>query len=199
MLSHFSVDSLWPRGLQPIRLLCPWNSPGKNTGVGCYLLFQIVPTQGSIQRVLWLLHCRQGSLPLSHQGSPEQTSKTQDQWWDFEDIAMFTGFSMVNTNYCVMFWRGSLLRIVSICRNSSYNLEKHIGMIIDEISWYLRFVCEYRSVSGERGRGPGRGDGWSGVPLCWWLLSLDVGRVRVSFSTSVCLTSSITKSLISNR
>ena len=28
-------DSLWPCGLQPTRLLCPWDSPGKNTGVGC--------------------------------------------------------------------------------------------------------------------------------------------------------------------
>ena len=26
-------DSLWPRGLQPTRILCPWDSPGKNTGV----------------------------------------------------------------------------------------------------------------------------------------------------------------------
>ena len=24
---------LWPHGLQPTRLLCPWNSSGKNTGV----------------------------------------------------------------------------------------------------------------------------------------------------------------------
>ena len=28
-------DSLEPQGLQPARLLCPWNSPGKITGVGC--------------------------------------------------------------------------------------------------------------------------------------------------------------------
>ena len=26
---------LLPHGLQPARLLCPWNFPGKNTGVGC--------------------------------------------------------------------------------------------------------------------------------------------------------------------
>ena len=26
-------NSLGPHGLQPTRLLCPWNSPGKNTGV----------------------------------------------------------------------------------------------------------------------------------------------------------------------
>ena len=31
-------DSLQPRGLQPARLLCPWDSPGKNTGVGCHSL-----------------------------------------------------------------------------------------------------------------------------------------------------------------
>ena len=29
-------DSLRPRGLWPTRLLRPWDSPGKNTGVGCY-------------------------------------------------------------------------------------------------------------------------------------------------------------------
>ena len=40
-------DSLRPHGLQPTRLLCPWDSPGKNTGVGCHALLQgIFPTQG---------------------------------------------------------------------------------------------------------------------------------------------------------
>ena len=50
------------------RLLCPWDSPGKNTGVGCHGLLQgIFPTQGSN---LDLLHCQAESLPLSHLGSP---------------------------------------------------------------------------------------------------------------------------------
>ena len=31
-------DSLQPYGLQPDRLLCPWDSPGKNTGMGCHAL-----------------------------------------------------------------------------------------------------------------------------------------------------------------
>jgi len=35
------------KGLPPARLLCPWDSPGKNTGVGCPFLLQgIFPTQG---------------------------------------------------------------------------------------------------------------------------------------------------------
>ena len=38
-------DSLWPHRLQPTRLLCPWDFPGKNTGVGSYFLLQgIFPT-----------------------------------------------------------------------------------------------------------------------------------------------------------
>ena len=41
-------NSLGPNGLQPTRLLCPWDSPGKNTGVGCRTLLQrIFLIQGS--------------------------------------------------------------------------------------------------------------------------------------------------------
>ena len=49
-------NSLQPQGLQPSRFLCPRNSPGRNTGVGCHSLPQgIFPTQGLN---LGLLHCR---------------------------------------------------------------------------------------------------------------------------------------------
>ena len=50
-------DSLQPPGLLPIRLLCPWDSPDKNTGVDChYLLQRIFLTQGLNPS---LLHHRQ--------------------------------------------------------------------------------------------------------------------------------------------
>ena len=46
-------DSLRPQGLKPARLLCPWASPGKSTGVGCHALLQ-----GSSQpRVQTCLSC----------------------------------------------------------------------------------------------------------------------------------------------
>ena len=64
-------DSLQPHGLQPTRLLSPWNSPGKNTGVGCHVLLQgNFPTQWLNTYLLHLLHCRQILYPLSHLGSP---------------------------------------------------------------------------------------------------------------------------------
>ena len=38
VFSHSVVSSsLWSHGLQSTRLLCPWDSPGKNTGVGCHV------------------------------------------------------------------------------------------------------------------------------------------------------------------
>ena len=35
-------DYSWPHGLQPTRLLCPWDFPGKSTGVGCHCLLRPV-------------------------------------------------------------------------------------------------------------------------------------------------------------
>ena len=59
-------DSLPPHGLQPTRLLCPWDSPGKNTAVGCHgLLQRIFLIQGSKLHLLRLLHWQADSLPLS--------------------------------------------------------------------------------------------------------------------------------------
>ena len=60
--------SLKSHGLQPARLLCPWNSPGKSPGVGCHFLLQgIFLIQGSNPG---LLHCRQILYQLSYYGSP---------------------------------------------------------------------------------------------------------------------------------
>ena len=63
--------SLRPYGFYPVRLLCPWNSPDKNTGVGCHALLQgIFPTQGSNPRLLRLLHWEADSLPTEPRGKP---------------------------------------------------------------------------------------------------------------------------------
>ena len=63
----FVSDSLRPHGLKPSRLLFPWDSPSKNTGVGCHFFFSpgdipdpgIEPTSPPLAG---------GSLPVSHQG-----------------------------------------------------------------------------------------------------------------------------------
>ena len=70
LVSKSCLIPLWPHGLQPTRLLCPRNFPGKNTGVGPHFLLQgILPTPGLN---LFLL-CWQVDLPRSHLEAPFDT------------------------------------------------------------------------------------------------------------------------------
>ena len=71
----FMSNSLWLHGLWPSSLLCPWSSPGKNTGVGWPHSKDpphkgVFPTQGLNPG---LLYYRQIVYCLSHQGSPLET------------------------------------------------------------------------------------------------------------------------------
>ena len=69
LVAKSGTTVLQPHGLWPTRLLCPWDFPGKNSGVGGHFLFQgIFPSQGLNP---CLLHWQVDSLPLNHQGSLE--------------------------------------------------------------------------------------------------------------------------------
>ena len=62
-------DSWQPHGLSPTRLLCPWDSLGKSTGVGCHFLLQgIFLTQGWNLYLLHFLRWQAVSLPLAPPG-----------------------------------------------------------------------------------------------------------------------------------
>ena len=62
-------DCLRPHGLQPTRLLCPWDFPGRDTGVGCHFpLQEMVPNQG------WnLLHWQARFFTTELPGTPMDT------------------------------------------------------------------------------------------------------------------------------
>ena len=65
--SLIRVQLFGPHGLQPDRLLCPWNYPSMNTGMGCHFLLQgIFLTWDQTLHLLWLLHWQADSLSLSH-------------------------------------------------------------------------------------------------------------------------------------
>ena len=68
-----SINSVWvfetPWTPWPARLPCPWESPGKNTGVGCHSLLQgIVPTQKRVPGVLCDVHLSAYSKPVQPPG-----------------------------------------------------------------------------------------------------------------------------------
>ena len=60
-----SCPTVQPYGLQPAKLLSPWDSPGKNTGTGCHALLQEI----FLTDVSYVyLQGQAGSLPLAHLG-----------------------------------------------------------------------------------------------------------------------------------
>ena len=96
-------ESLRPHGVEPARLLCPWDSPGKNTRVECHALLQgIFPTQRWNAGLLRLLHWQADFLPQSHPGSPKaflsciKASAFVPSWMEFLGTS-FQGWEC----YCV--------------------------------------------------------------------------------------------------
>ena len=63
-------DSLRPHGLQPTRLLHPWDFPGKSTGVGCHCLLWLCPLSSGYFSItfkdmaLWTRHLVSWLLPV---------------------------------------------------------------------------------------------------------------------------------------
>ena len=58
------------------QVLCPWDSPGQNTGVGCHALLQgIFLTQKLTPCLVCLLHWQAGSLPLAPPEEPFSTAQ----------------------------------------------------------------------------------------------------------------------------
>ena len=82
-------------GTVAARLLCQWNFPGKNTGVGYHFLLQgIFPIQGLNSR---LLHWQADSLPLTPLGS--------SKWSESESGSVVSDSQMSILNPC--YWKFS--------------------------------------------------------------------------------------------
>ena len=116
-----------PMDCKPTRLLCPWDSPGKNTGVGCYALLQgIFSTQGLNPG---LLPCRQILYCLSHQGSPNSL-KIHPNCWCINSLFLF------------------LAKRYSMCLCLSSPLLKDIWVIFSfrllliKLIWIFVYLCQ---------------------------------------------------------
>jgi len=77
--SRFSRPTLQPHRRQPTRLHRPWDSPDKNTGVGCHFLLQCMKVKlkaKSLSRVRLLAT----PWTAAHQGPPPMGFSRQEYW-----------------------------------------------------------------------------------------------------------------------
>ena len=73
--------------MYPARLLCPWDSPGQNTGVGCHALLQGMSSSQGLNP--GLLHWRKILYCLSHQGSK---NRKEFYWSQTENYSLEVNF-----------------------------------------------------------------------------------------------------------
>ena len=77
LLSRFSRVRLWPHRRQPTRLPRPWDSPGKNTGMGCHFLLQGMKVNVKSLSRVWLLAT---PWTAAYQAPPPMVFSRQEYW-----------------------------------------------------------------------------------------------------------------------
>ena len=98
-------DCLPPHKVQPARLLCPWDFPGKNIGVGCHFLYQgIFSTQGSNPS---LLHWQANSLTTEPPGKTLLVICTLNQF--FTSSSIERNLVLICLSFCTVNWMAIFL------------------------------------------------------------------------------------------
>ena len=108
------------------RFLCPWDFPGKNTGVDSHSLLQVIfLTQGSN---LVLLHCQQIPYHLRHQRIPHWNLCTIESsflwWWTLriKQEGSFEGRNNIMLNKYQLTKKDSCLPSIALCYFSYWKM-----------------------------------------------------------------------------
>ena len=100
-------DSVRPHRRQPTRLPRPWDSPGKNTGVGCHFILQCMKVKSEsevTQSGPTLRHPLDCSLPGSSVHGIFQATVLEWGAIAFSIISLLKYFKIVLTIYCYNFF-----------------------------------------------------------------------------------------------
>ena len=87
-------NSVRPHRQQPTRLPCPWESPGKNTGVGCHFLLQCMKVK-SESEVVRSCHTLSNPIDCSLPGSFVHGISRQEYW---------SGLPVPSPTYCAFYF-----------------------------------------------------------------------------------------------
>ena len=139
---------LRPHGLQPARLLCPWDSPGKilQARVGCHFLLQrIFLTQGSNPD---LLHCRQILYCLSQYLllTLEPILIPEITYLDFPNV--ITGIIFISIHFIQCSFHSICPKLLSILRNHFLcSSIRSNSLPTSSIRKLLQWIHTFRSTS----------------------------------------------------
>ena len=141
-------DSVRPHRWQPNRLPCPWDSPGKNTRVGCYFLLQCMKVKSEVKS---LSRVRLLATPwtAAHQAPPSMGFSRQEYWSGVPlpspRSLLVICFMHVYVSHSAMSdslppYELSPARLLSPWNSPGKNTE--VGTLQD----FMCFICQYMSV-----------------------------------------------------
>ena len=121
-------DSVWPHRRQPTKLPHPWDSPGKNTGVGCHFLLQCMKVKGESE-VNQLCPTLTDPMDCSLPGSSVHGFSRKEYW---------SGLPLPSPTMCfIRIW--SYLVIITHFNIESYRIS-FTDVFWDIIKWKLPFL-----------------------------------------------------------
>ena len=77
-------NSLRPHGLQSARLLCSWDSPGKNTGVGSHFLLQGIFKK--IRDTKGTFHAKMSTIKDRNSMDLTEAEDTMKRWQEYTEV-----------------------------------------------------------------------------------------------------------------
>ena len=103
-------DSVWPHRRQPTRLPRPWDSPGKNTGVGCHFLLQWMKVK-SESEVAQSCPTLSDPMDCSLPGSSAMGFSRQEYWSGVPLPSLFVNQKWLKTSH------SNVLQLPFLCRS----------------------------------------------------------------------------------
>ena len=146
------MSNSWEPWTIAASLFCPWDSPGKNTEMGChFLLWEILPTEGSKPHLFCLLHWQAGSLPLAQPGKPyphtDQTTNGPQVIPGHRSSSSFQSFYFTKGKQSQIIWN-ILSKFQSLCsltedpiaRDSPFGCKLKVlpGSLFREVHWSIQ-------------------------------------------------------------
>ena len=124
-------DSVQPHRRQPIRLPCPWDSPVKNTGVGCHFLLQCMKVKSGSE-------VAQSYPTHSHGLQPTRLLRP----WDFPGKSTRVGC------HCLLpsihdYWKNHTFDYMDLCQGLCTSIISVKEFIVNVV---VNFMCQLDSV-----------------------------------------------------
>ena len=134
-------DSVRPQRWQPTRLPRPWDSPGKNTGVGCHLLLQCMKVK-SESEVAQLCPTLSNPWTAAHQ-APLSIGFSRQEYWSGVPLPSLS-FLLIKHYFSLIFFIVSFQAKTDLSVNCNFQKSKKSGMAphSSTLAWKIRWTEE---------------------------------------------------------